>query len=199
MPNRFLYLARHGEAVDEGDLTARGRQQARALGRRLAAVPLSAVHHGPLPRATHTAELVGRELSGVPLHSSPVVGDYVPPLPDLGALPEPYAQFLGSVSPAERAAGARLAAAAVERFATPATVETHELIVTHNFLIAWLVRHALDAPNARWLGLNAANCALTVILYRPDRPAALVAYNDVSHLPPDQRWTGLPPYAGVLT
>jgi probable phosphoglycerate mutase len=55
------------------------------------------------------------------------------------------------------------------------------------------VRDALDAPDARWLGLNAANCALTVIQYRPGVPPALISFNDTGHLPPDLRWTGFPP------
>jgi len=46
---RFLYLARHGQALpDESGLTDAGRRQATLLGERLRDVPLSAVHHGPL-------------------------------------------------------------------------------------------------------------------------------------------------------
>lgn len=49
---RYLYLARHGDAGGEGaELTGVGRRQAALLGRRLAGVPLAAVHHGPLGRA----------------------------------------------------------------------------------------------------------------------------------------------------
>lgn len=67
-----------------------------------------------------------------------------------------------------------------------------ELIVTHNFLIGWFVRHALDAPDERWMGLNQCNGGLTVILYRTGQPASLVSFNDVGHLPPSLRWTGFP-------
>ncbi|GGQ56393.1 histidine phosphatase family protein [Couchioplanes azureus] len=193
MANRLLYLARHGEAVDDGNLTARGRQQADLLGERLATVPLTAIHHGPLPRAAQTADLISRHLPGVPMHCSDVVGDYVPPVPDLQALREVYARFLDGVTAEEYATGATLAAAALQQHAVPTTTDSHELVITHSFLIAWFVRHALDAPDARWLGLNAANCALTVLLYRPHRPPTLVSFNDTSHLPPELRWTGFPP------
>lgn len=71
--------------------------------------------------------------------------------------------------------------------------DRHELVITHNFLIAWLVRQALDAPAWRWLGLNVCNAALTVIRYAPGRTPSLLAFNDMSHLPPDLRWTGFPP------
>ncbi|CAO0828507.1 hypothetical protein SMICM17S_00501 [Streptomyces microflavus] len=71
--------------------------------------------------------------------------------------------------------------------------DRHELVVTHNFLVAWLVRDAMFAPKPRWLGLNHANAALTVIRYPPDRPASILLANDMRHLPADLRWTGFPP------
>lgn len=193
MTGRFLHLARHGDADASGDLSDAGREQATLLGRRLAQQAVATVHHGPLPRAAQTAALVAAALPGVPVHAAEEVGDYLPPVPDASTLPEPYARFLRDASPAEQKRGADLAAAAIARHAGPEG-GTHELIVTHSFAIAWFVRHALDAPVARWLGLNAANAALTTILYRPDRPPALVAFNDQSHLPERLRWTGFPPH-----
>jgi probable phosphoglycerate mutase len=190
--HRFLHLARHGDAADGGDLSPAGREQATLLGRRLARLPIAAVHHGPLPRAAQTAALVAAHLPGVTVHTAQEVGDYVPPVTDPAGLPAPYAAFLRDVSPAEYGRGADLAAAAITRHAHPDGAG-HELIVTHSFTIAWFVRHALGAPEARWLGLNAANAGLTTILYRPDRPPALVAFNDLSHLPERLRWTGFPP------
>jgi serine/threonine-protein phosphatase PGAM5 len=95
-------------------------------------------------------------------------------------------------SPEERAEGAELAAAAIRRYARPADRDGSELIVTHNFLIGWFVRHALGAPDERWMGLNQCNGGLTVILYRTGQPASLVSFNDVGHLPPSLRWTGFP-------
>jgi serine/threonine-protein phosphatase PGAM5 len=189
---RFLHLARHGDAAEDGDLSAAGREQATLLGRRLARLPIAAVHHGPLPRAARTAALVATHLPGVPVNAAEEVGDYVPPVPDPATLPAPYAAFLDGVPPAGYARGADLAAAAIARHARPHG-GAHELIVTHSFLVAWFVRHALGAPEARWLGLNAANAGLTTILYRTDRPPALVAFNDLSHLPERLRWTGFPP------
>jgi serine/threonine-protein phosphatase PGAM5 len=114
-------------------------------------------------------------------------------VPDLGLLPDVYARFLDGVSADEYGKGAKPAAAAIERHAVPATAETHELIITHSFLIAWFVRHAFGAPEWRRPGLNVGNGALTVILYRPDRPLTLITFNDMSHLPPHLRWTSFPP------
>ncbi|GIG87959.1 histidine phosphatase family protein [Plantactinospora endophytica] len=192
MANRFLHLLRHGEAVDDGVLSERGQRQARLAGRRLAGLPITAIHHSPLVRAVQTTQLVSEFLPGVPVHASELVGDYLPPVPDPTVLPEVYTRFLDGMTAQEYAVGAELATAAIERHAVPAEIDTHELIVTHNFLIGWFVRHALDAPAWRWLGLNQGNCALTTILYRPDRPPAVVLFNDMGHLSPDLRWTGFP-------
>ncbi|MDO3703773.1 histidine phosphatase family protein [Micromonospora sp. C28SCA-DRY-2] len=204
MATRLLYLARHGEqdrpprtppGVDppEAGLSARGRRQATLLGERLRGVPFDAVHHGPLPRAAQTAELVAAALPGIPVSASEEVGDHLPDDTDPAGLPEAYARFLAGFDAAERADGPRLTAAAVRRFATaPDDGDRRELVVTHTFLIAWLVRHALDAPARRWLGFNAHNCGLTVIRYRDGVPPSLIAVNDVAHLPPELRATGLP-------
>jgi serine/threonine-protein phosphatase PGAM5 len=125
---------------------------------------------------------------------SELAGDYVPPADDAD-LPAGYAGFLASCTPAERARGSELARAAIDRFieAGPADGETHELVVTHNFLIGWLVSQALGAPSWRWLGLNQMNGGLTVIAKSGAAPARLISFNDAAHLPPRLRWTGFPP------
>ncbi|GAA1658689.1 histidine phosphatase family protein [Nonomuraea maheshkhaliensis] len=193
---RYLYLTRHGEATpDESGLTANGRRQAGLLGERLRDVPLSAVHHGPLPRAAQTAALIGEHLPGVPVRPSEAAGDYIPYRPAADELPpEHAARHLSFLAQFPADGGDDLAARAMDAFTGPVAEGTrHELVVTHNFLIGWLVRAALDAPKWRWLGLNHANAALTVIRYDSDRPASVAYFNDMSHLPPDLRWTGFPP------
>ncbi|TCC10298.1 histidine phosphatase family protein [Kribbella soli] len=197
---RYLYLVRHGEAMADGSgLTERGRRQAVLLGRRLGDVPFAAVHHSPLPRAVQTARLVREELElEAPLEVSEVAGDYVPYVPERDELPAESAddllRFLQQATPEELERGPELARLALERFAGPVdgADERRELVVTHNFLIGWLVGHAMDAPNWRWLSLNHCNAALTVIRYAPGRPSSVLVYNDMQHLPADLRWTGFP-------
>ncbi|MGC0379548.1 histidine phosphatase family protein [Streptomyces sp. SAI-229] len=196
---RYLYIARHGEASpDESGLTEAGRRQATLLGRRLRDVPLTAVHHGPLPRAEQTARLIGDHLKGVPLRVSDAAGDYVPYIPERAELPADSAdfhlRFLAGADDEERRHGPGLARRALELFTGPADGEEdrHELVVTHNFLVAWLVRDAMHAPKWRWLGLNHCNAALTVIRYAPGRPASVLLSNDMRHLPTELRWTGFP-------
>ncbi|MFJ3218860.1 histidine phosphatase family protein [Kitasatospora sp. NPDC086801] len=204
---RYLYLTRHGEAAPDGSgLTADGRRQAVLLGRRLADRPIAAVHHGPLPRAAQSARLIAEQLGGGRSAApGPTVceeaGDYLPHVPERHELLADSADylldFLAEPTAEERTHGQELARRAVQRFTGPVAggEDRHELVVTHAFLIGWLVRHALDAPAWRWLGLNSCNAALTVIRYTPGRPSAVLLHNDMRHLPDELCWTGFPPEA----
>ncbi|MGN9783143.1 histidine phosphatase family protein [Nonomuraea sp. ZG12] len=195
MTTRHLYLARHGAADAFGQLTAIGHRQSVLLGERLAGVPVDAVWHSPLPRAVASAQELARHLPDVPVAEAAELVDHVPYVPSAAEVPPSWAGFFDGYDDAEAASGQRLAEALVARFAEapgPATEDTHEILVTHAYQIAWLVRHALDAPPSRWLGLNSANTALTVIEYRSGLPPTIVMFNDMSHLPPDLRWTGFP-------
>jgi serine/threonine-protein phosphatase PGAM5 len=185
---RHLYLARHGAADPFGELTDVGRRQSVLLGERLARLPITTVWHSPLSRAARSAQIVGTHLPGAQVREAAELVDHVPHVPD--DVPAEWAGFFDGYDAAEADAGARLAGALVRRFARPAAVETHEVVITHAYPVAWLVRHALDAPAVRWLGLNCGNAALTVIEYRDATAPALLLYNDMGHLPPDLRWTG---------
>lgn len=188
MATRHLYVVRHGAADPFGELTEVGRQQSELLGQRLAGLPIGAVWHSPLARAARSAEIVGRHLPGVAVREAAELVDHVPHVP--AEIPAAWAGFFDGYDAAEAAAGARVAEALIGRFARPADTETHEVLVTHAYPVAWLVRHALDAPPVRWLGLNCGNTALTVIEYRDAGAPGLVLYNDMGHLPAGLRWTG---------
>ncbi|AQZ69529.1 putative phosphoglycerate mutase [[Actinomadura] parvosata subsp. kistnae] len=195
MTTRHLYLARHGAADAFGQLTDAGRKQASLLGERLAGLPIDAVWHSPLPRAEASAYELARHLPDVPVAEAAELTDHVPYIPDPAETPASWLGFFDGYDAAEAAEGRELADALVQRFArTPDRDEpdTHEVLVTHAYQIAWLIRHAMDAPPSRWLGLNSANTALTVIDYRTGLPPTIVMFNDMSHLPAHLRWTGFP-------
>ncbi|GIH09463.1 phosphoglycerate mutase [Rhizocola hellebori] len=191
---RRLYLARHGAADPFGTLTDIGRRQSNLLGERLAGLPVDAIWHSPLPRAAASAHEIARHLPGAPVLEAAELIDHVPYVPSPAETPAAWAGFFDGFDAAEAASGHSLAESLTTRFATApgAALDTHEVLITHAYQIAWLVRHALDAPSSRWLGLNSANTALTVIEYRTASPPAIVMFNDQSHLPPDLRWTGFP-------
>jgi probable phosphoglycerate mutase len=97
--------------------------------------------------------------------------------------PQRYLPWLDAVPADERDEDAAALRAAVEHLGAAGTDDRPELIVTHNFVIGWFVRHVLDAPEWRWIGLNQANCGLTIVRWESGRAPRLVSFNDVGHLP----------------
>jgi serine/threonine-protein phosphatase PGAM5 len=192
----YLYLVRHGEhqhaehGLVDGPLSPRGRRQAAALADRLSGVPLSTVRHSPLERAAETARAVADRLPSVSPEPSALLFDCIPTgmTPETPAAFEP---FFGGVTEDEIEAGSAQMADAVAEFLVRKSGDVHELLITHNAVIAWFVREALDMPEWRWMTLNQAHCGLTVLAQKNGRPWTLVTHNDLAHLPFELR-TGLP-------
>ncbi|MFJ8041657.1 histidine phosphatase family protein [Kitasatospora sp. NPDC096147] len=188
MPTRHVHLVRHGAADPFGALTELGERQSELVGRRLARLPIDTVWHSPLPRAAHCARIVGTCLPEAAVREAPELVDHVPYVPE--DVPAPWAAFFDGYGAEEAEQSRRAAEALTARFARPAETETHEVLVTHAYQVAWLVRDALGAPPVRWLGLNCGNAALTVIEYRDGDAPTVLLYNDMGHLPDELRWTG---------
>ncbi len=192
----YLYLVRHGEQQDaehglpDGPLSPKGQRQARAIADRLGGVPFSRAWHSPLERAAQTAAIMTERMPALTSTPSSLLMDCIPsgPTPDM---PHAFEPFFGSVTPEQIEAGEAQMADAVAEFLAPAMEDRHDLLITHNFVIAWFVREVLGAPSWRWLGLNQANCGLTIIRVRSAKPPVLVTHNDLGHLPAELR-TGLP-------
>lgn len=192
----YIYLVRHGEhqdaehGVDDGPLSPRGRRQAELIADRLSGLPLNRVWHSPLLRATETARAIAERLPAVTPEPSALLFDCVPTgMSD--ETPSAYEPFFGSITEAEIEAGGAQMADAVSEFLVRKQGDVHEVLITHNFVIAWFVREVLGAPEWRWMTLNQAHCGLTVIAQKQGRPWSLVNHNELSHLPVEL-WTGLP-------
>ena len=192
----YIYLVRHGEhqdaehGVDDGPLSPRGQRQAELIADRLSGLPLDAVWHSPLLRATETARAIAERLPSVTPEPSALLFDCVP-TGMTEDTPAVYESFFGSVTGAEIEAGSAQMADAVNEFLVRKQGDVHEVLITHNFVIAWFVREVLGAPDWRWMTLNQAHCGLTVIGQKQGRPWTLVNHNELSHLPMELR-TGLP-------
>ncbi len=195
MPHH-LYLVRHGEQLDaehgmpDGPLSPRGRRQAELLAERLGGIPFDNAWHSPLQRATETAAIIAAKMPALKPEPSALLFDCIPsgPAPET---PKVYDAFFGSVTEAEIEAGSAQMADAAAEFLRSHREDRHDLLITHNFVIAWLVREVLGAPEWRWLSINQANCGLTVLTQKSGRPWSLLVHNDLAHLPPELR-TGLP-------
>ncbi len=190
MARARLYLIRHGEQdraaghAPDGGLSQLGREQADRLGDRLHAVPFSVIHHSPLARAAQTADIVTGYLPRVPRHACEFIADRTP-VPSTGQrhrYPARWHSWLDDVPGDERDEDATALQAAVAHFGVTGDDDRHELLITHNFVIGWFVRHVLDAPAWRWIGLNQSNCAITIVQWDSDRPPILVSFNDTGHL-----------------
>ena len=194
--SQYIYLVRHGEQQDaqhgmgDGPLSARGRRQAQFLAERIGGLPLTAAHHSPLQRASETARIIGERMPSIVSEPSALLMDCVP-TGKTSEMPSAYAPFFGAVTEAEIEAGAAQMADAVAEFLAPRKGDRHDLLITHNFVIAWFVREVLGAPDWRWMTLDQAHCGLTIIQRKPGRPWTLLTHNDLGHLPMELR-TGLP-------
>jgi serine/threonine-protein phosphatase PGAM5 len=198
MANRLLYLARHGESEatqaanpENGELTEIGRQQSELLGKRLQGIPFAAIHHSPWTRAAQTAAIVAEHLPGIPLLSSDLLQECIPAVPDRQRLTPSQAEFFDHLPKQRVAAGPAQAAAAIQAYTGLVTEDRRDLIISHGNLINWFVAQALEAPDQAWLNMLDYSCALTVIMYFPDR-TRLISYNDMGHLPPSMRGTDYP-------
>ena len=194
--SHFIYLVRHGEQQDaehglpDGPLSTKGKKQSKAIADRMSKVPLTGVWHSPLQGASETAGIVGQKMKGLDLRPSALLFDCYPTGPTAD-MPRSFDSFFGGVTPEQMDAGKAQMSDAVAEFLAPALGDRHDLLITHNFVIAWFVREVLDAPAWRWLGINQAHCGLTIIRVRSAKPPVLVTHNDLGHLPPDLR-TGMP-------
>ena len=109
------------------------------------------IEHGPLLRAKQTAALVGARLSAVPVRESGFLRDLTP-VPEPGR-EDAYAvrerEWLADVPEVERDPGGRRITAALDHFATGAGVpggpqERHLLLITHAFVVGWMVGRVLE-------------------------------------------------------
>ena len=194
--SRYLYLVRHGEQVDaefglpEGPLSERGEEQASLIADRLASVRFDAAYTSPLQRAIDTAGVITERLGLPEATPSALLMDCIPSGPEAD-MPAAFEPFFGGITEEEIAAGQAQMTDALGEWFAPSREDRHELLITHNFVIAWFVREVFGASAWRWMGINQANCGLTIIRVRSAKPPDLLTHNDLGHLPPSLR-TGLP-------
>lgn len=188
-------------------LTARGVAQADALGARLGASGVDAVLHGPLPRAGQTAQRLAAAAGGIPLGVCAHLDDRTPLPGDLADVPAAFHRFVHAAREAggddidPDGAALQRSVTAFSAHALPGTLAVcldvpvaagpggplRVVLVTHAFVVGWFVRHALDAPAWRWMGLNPSHASLTTLLVRDGLPTTLLAFDDLAHLPGDLR------------
>ena len=206
-----LLLVRHGETPwnldgrlqgsTDVDLSEKGREQARLVGRRLSTTTIDLAYSSNQSRARETAEIIleGRDVEGrdVPLHAIPELRERSHGVfegltakerrqryPDLFA-----ASLLNNLDFAPtggetfRQTNRRMAAWAQDF--RDAHLDSTVLVVGHGGTLRAAILGWLDLPDHTTFRFIMANCSLSIIdTYRDN--AVLRLYNDTSHLEPLQ-------------
>ena len=203
----LLYLCRHAQtassAVDsfngqrELPLTEHGREQARALGARLASVKWAAVYRSPLGRTRETAELVAPSFESVVLPGLIELdyGGWEGLSPEEARKLNPGRYKAWVADPATTAPTGGETAAQVAQRALAALEEIrsrHEgseqpvLAVSHKATLRILGAALTGAPIAKYrVRWSQDECALNLVELRAGKEPFLRLWNDTSHLGAD--------------
>jgi probable phosphoglycerate mutase len=198
-----VLLVRHGATVSSRDdsfngetdvaLSEVGREQARSLGRRLAAERIDAFYASPLSRAMETARLVaaphGGEVVPIPALREVSHGRWEQKLrAEVEALyPEEYRRW--ESDPFSFAPEGGESGLAVTARALPALLEivgSHPrervLVVSHKATIRLLIAVVLGIdPRTHRDRLESSPAGLSVLEFRDSTAARLTLFNDTSH------------------
>ncbi len=201
-----IILCRHGESEGNAErrfgghgttpLTPRGRAQAQAAGRALAAEGVHALYTSDLARALETADQIGAALGCTPVPTAALRERSVGILTGLtfeeaaARHPEHYAALLRrdpDVCPPGGETHAECSQRAV-RFLDQVLAEhagQRVLLVSHNLCMYHLVRHILglrDNPQAPLCYFQLDNCALSRFARHDQGTWKVIALNERGHL-----------------
>ncbi len=174
---RTLVLLRHGQ-YDESSLTPLGRRQAEHAARRIARLPITAIHCSTMTRAIETAEIAAKRLRGLAPRRARLLRECLPSTP-----PSLLKRGLTIPASVRRAASAQVDGA-YRRFFKRATGGAKcDLIVCHGNVIRYLVFRALGQRGEGWWNFGTSHCGITVVRILHDGRIKVDAYNDTGHLP----------------
>lgn len=180
-----ILLVRHGlydrdETVDDrvgNGLNATGRQQATAVGRYLASLPvkLNSLTSSTLTRARETADLMGVELKRASLRDSLI--SECTPISDRG-------DWMRMDQPAEIVKCEANLLAAWERYTKPTPeADTYDVLVAHGNVIRWFVAKAMGGDTRLWSRLEVGHGSITALTVSADGRVRVVKLSDNAYLP----------------
>jgi len=182
---RTLTLVRHGEydhrRGDKGGLVALGVAQARLLAARLRSeTPLTSIRTSTMRRALETARVIAEDFPGLPLLSSPLLQECLPPTWREEAMKD--------TTPERAAACAARLDRVYEELVVPSPAgDEHLLVVAHGNVIRYFVTKILRADPRAWLEMSIANGSVTEIAVPHDGDVKLLSFGDAGHIPPRLR------------
>lgn len=185
--------ARRVQGVSDIPLNERGRAQADALAKRLAAEPLEAIYASPLTRAQETAEaatrLHGLQIQTVPdlseFHQGELEGRYLSDL--IKEYPDLMAAFAKDPADVRIPGGETLSEVQARAWrAFTEILDRHDrgtlVVVSHNMTILTLLCRFLGMPISHFRRLSQSSTGVN-ILERGVMGLHIRVMNDVSHLP----------------
>jgi broad specificity phosphatase PhoE len=201
----LLYLCRHAQtassAVDsfngrrELPLTEAGREQARALGQRLATVRFAAVVRSPLGRTAETAALIAPGTTSIALDGLTEIdyGGWEGLSPEKARALDPARYDAWERDPSDTAPPGGETAGEVAQRALGALAEIQRrfadgpvLAVSHKATLRILGAALTGAPVAGYRKkFPQDECALNLVELRPGKDPFLRLWNDTAHLGPD--------------
>lgn len=188
-PNRFrfLYFVRHGQyrrtgEHPDGELTEKGVEQAKLLGRHFAerGVTFDVAWTSTMHRAEQTAQVIIDEAyPDLALKRTPLLRERVFPHPNVPA----------RIAPEDLATG-EVIDEIFERFVRPSRSERHELITCHGNLIRAILTRAIGAPLDIWPNMHPCHCGVTTIVCFEHDQYRLLNFNDHTFLPANMTTLG---------
>lgn len=198
IPARRILLIRHGhyDRIDAlGDevwgLSALGRRQAARTGRRLARlVPhfsgaLEGLYASPWPRAQQTAVIGAHEMGVDRVRVKSYLHETVPLVP---LAPDGVSSTHPTLPPTtaeDRIEVADQVHRVVARFFKGGNKPCTYVLFTHGNLIRYLLAETLGLPYEAWMRIAICHASITEIRVFPGNNAALISFNETSHLPPE--------------
>lgn len=185
MGRKIIYLMRHGQAAYaatkpkdvHGYLTDLGRQQAQLAAKRLSQLPISAIYHSDLKRATETAEFIATQLPHVPLHSTALLRECIPCVPI-----RPIAWAVNIPPEKIQENQQRLEYIFARYFTVTGDDERHDVLVCHGNILRYLICRALQVSPQAWINADIHNCGISEVSIETGR-IMLISHNDTGHLP----------------
>jgi serine/threonine-protein phosphatase PGAM5 len=178
-----IHLIRHGQYVrdpDRGDgaLTPIGRRQARRTAARLIQGRVASLFSSDVQRASETAAIIARRVSGIPVTALPILREMLPT-----AVP-------GLHVPLEsRRQAQRRIDDLIGRFLARPPRWGDTVVVCHGNLIRALLCRVLSMPKTRWRELGTLHCSITSFGFSDAGRIRLQCFNDSGHLPAELRTT----------
>jgi serine/threonine-protein phosphatase PGAM5 len=191
---RRLLLVRHGQydaktinGVTDGNLTEIGQAQAEHTAQFLKSLPVTAIRHSTLIRATETAQIIVASLPNVPMTASKHLCECVPAKPKAAEpLTEQWQEWLArqKLAPSDYRQQAAQAQHAYKMLFS-STEPGLEVVVSSGNLIGYLIARAFGAPASHWIRTRVNLCSISKVFVTSNRSSVplVESIGDMSHLP----------------